>query len=164
MTDGSRPEPDADHLRWTAVEEIAETVHEERFHDALPLLRDVLKADPKNPYALHLLGIALYELGQLEPARDAYRACVAAAPDHRGARVHLSHVLRELGDHRGAVKEGLAALSRFPDDGDAMHAVGLAYLAGGEDVAARKYLEAYLATNPELEVATEVQSLLAALG
>jgi len=163
MTDGSRPESDADHAHWTAVEEISELLHEERFHEALPLLRDALKADPKNPYALHLLGVALYEVGQLEPARDAYRACVGVAPNHRGARVHLSHVLRELGDLRGAIKEGLDALSRFPDDGDAMHAVGLAYLARGDGAAAKKYLEAYLRTNPEFEAATEVRTLLAGL-
>lgn len=138
-------------------------LHEERFHEALPLLRDVLKTDPKNPYAFHFLGVALYEVGELEAARDAYRACVAIAPDHRGARVHLSHVLRELGDLRAAIKEGLDALSRFPDDGDAMHAIGLAYLARGDGVAAKKYLEAYLGTNPEFEAATEVKTLLAGL-
>jgi tetratricopeptide (TPR) repeat protein len=163
MTDGSRPDPDQDHAQWTAVEEISELLHEERFHEALPLLRAVLEADRRNSYAFHLLGVALYEVGELEAARDAYRACVAIAPDHRGARVHLSHCLRELGDLRAAIKEGLDALSRFPDDGDAMHAIGLAYLARGDGVAAKRYLEAYLATGPEFEAATEVRTLLAAL-
>lgn len=139
-------------------------LHEGSFHEALPRLRDALAADPRNPYALHLLGIALYEVGQIEPARDAYRACLRAAPDHLGARVHLSHVLRETGDTRGAIVEGMEALRRFPADGDALHAVGLAYHARGEDAAARKYLEAFLGTGPELEAATEVRALLAAMG
>jgi hypothetical protein len=41
--------------------------------------------------------------------------------------------------------------------------VGLAYHARGDDKAARKYLEAFLGTHPELEVGVEVQALLASL-
>jgi hypothetical protein len=52
----------------------------------------------------------------------------------------------------------------MPGDPDALHAVGLAYSARGDDVAARKYLEAYLATHPELEIALETEALLASIG
>lgn len=136
-------------------------LREERFHEALAMLRDVIKASPKNPYAYHYAGVALYETGELEPARDAYAACLKVAPNHLGARIALSHVLRELGDTRGAAKEGLEALSQAPGDGDALYAVGLAYYARGEWVSARKYLDAFLGSRPEFEVATEVQALLA---
>ena len=78
------------------------------------------------------------------------------APRHLGARVAYCHVLRLTGDVRGAIREGLAALSQAPGDPDVLHAVGLAYHARGEDAATRKYLEAYLATNPEFEVATDL--------
>jgi tetratricopeptide (TPR) repeat protein len=158
-TEGSEG-ANADRIHWEAVEDISEMLHEGRFQEALPLLRDILKADPLNAYAFHFLGVALYEVGQLEGARDAYRAALKIAPNHLGARVHLSHVLREMGDGKGAIKEGMEALSRFPNDGDAMHAIGLAYHFRADDVAARKYLEAFLETGPELEVATEVRALL----
>ena len=46
---------------------------------------------------------------------------------------------------------------------DALHAVGLAYHARGDEVAARKYLEAYMATNPEFEVGVETRALLASM-
>jgi hypothetical protein len=88
---------------------------------------------------------------------------VKLAPEYLGARVALSHVLRVTGDLRGAIQEGMSALSHAPGDADALHAVGLAYLARGDSVAAKKYLEAFLATNPEFEVATEVRAMLAAL-
>jgi Flp pilus assembly protein TadD len=68
-----------------------------------------------------------------------------------------------LGDTRGAIREGMAALSQAPGDADALHAVGLAYHARGDFAAARKYLEAFLATGPELEVAVEVRELLATM-
>jgi Flp pilus assembly protein TadD len=156
----TRQDEREDRARWTAVEEATELLHEERFREAMVELRDVLREDPKNPYAYYFLGIAFFEAGELEPARDAYAAVVKLAPGHLGARVALAHVLRMLGDVRGAVREGMAALSRAPGDPDALHAVGLAHHAGGDVRAARKYLEAFLATNPEFEVAVETRALL----
>ncbi|MDP9037638.1 MAG: tetratricopeptide repeat protein, partial [Myxococcota bacterium] len=146
-----------------AVEEATELLHEERYRDALVELRRVLKLDTKNPYAFYFLGIALFEVGELEAARDAYGACVKLAPSHLGARVALCHVLRTMGDLRGAIREGMAALSQAPGDSDALHAVGLAYHARGDAAAARKYLDAFLETNPEIEVAIETRELLGSL-
>lgn len=155
------PEDAAD---WDAVEEATELLHEERFRDALTLLRDVLAADPKNAYAYFYTGVALFECGELPASRDAYEACLKIAPQHLGARVALSHVLRQLGHHQEAIMAGTHALSQAPGDADALHAIGLAYLAKGDTTSARKYLEAFLAARPEFEVATEVRGLLAQMG
>jgi Tfp pilus assembly protein PilF len=152
-----------DARRWSAVEEATELLHEERFHEAMVELRDVLKHDRRNAYAYYFLGIAFFEVGEIESARDAYAACLKLAPGHLGARVALAHVLRMLGDGRGAVREGMAVLERAPGDPDALHAIGLAYHARGDVAPARKYLEAFLATNPELEVALETRALLETL-
>jgi Flp pilus assembly protein TadD len=152
-----------DGVRWTAVEEATELLHEERFKEALVELRRVLQSDPRNAYAYYFLGIALFEVGEIEPARDAYAASLKLAPTHLGARVALVHVLRMTGDSRGAIREGLTALSQAPGDPDALHALGLAYHARGDDAAAIKYLDAFLATNPELEVALETRAILGAL-
>jgi tetratricopeptide (TPR) repeat protein len=150
----------ADGAHWVAVDEATELLHEERYREALSALRDVLKRDPKNPYAFYFLGVGLFEMGEMEPARDAYRACLRIAPKHLGARVALTHILRQLGDLRGAVKEGMTALAQAPGDADALHAVGLVHLARGDDAAARRYFEAFLAADPELEVAMEVRGIL----
>jgi Flp pilus assembly protein TadD len=152
-----------DAAHWEAVEEASELLHEEEFHQALGVLRDVIKKDPKNPYAYYLLGIALYEVGELEAARDAYRATTMIAPGHLGARLHLSHTLRELGDTRGALKEAVHALSLAPGDADVLYAAGIAHLARGENIAAKRYLEAFLEARPEFETATEVRGILAGL-
>jgi len=152
-----------DREHWAAVEDATELLHEERYREAMVELREVLKKDAKNPYAYYFLGISFFEVGELEAARDAYAACLKLAPAHLGARVALCHVLRMTGDLRGAVREGLAALSQAPGDGDALYAVGLAYHARGDEAAARKYLEAFLATNPEFEVAVETRGLLGAM-
>jgi Flp pilus assembly protein TadD len=149
-----------DATRWAAVEEATELLHEERFREAMVELRNVLTRDPRNAYAYYFLGIAFFEIGEIESARDAYAASLKLAPGHLGARVALVHVLRILGDTKGAIREGLAALERAPRDPDALHAVGLAYHARGENAPARKYLEAFLATHPEFEVDVETRALL----
>lgn len=157
------PATDADAVHWAEVEDATELLHDERFQDALYALRDVIKKNPRNPYAYHYLGVALFETAQAEPARDAYRAAVHLAPDFLGARVALAHVLRMLGDLRGAIAESEEALRRRPTDGDALHAAGLAHAARGDNQAARRYLEAYLGSNPEFESATEVRAILQTL-
>jgi tetratricopeptide (TPR) repeat protein len=149
-----------DRAHWDAVVDATELLHEERFREALVALGHVIKADAQNPYAYYFLGIAFFEVGELEPARDAYRAALALAPKHLGARVALTHVLRQMGDLREALKEGTTALGQAPGDSDALHAIGLVHLDRGDDAAARRYLEAFLATKPEFEVATEVRGLL----
>jgi tetratricopeptide (TPR) repeat protein len=149
--------------QWSAVEEATELLHEERFREAMVELRRVLGTDPRNPYAYYFLGVAFYEVGELEAARDAYGACLRLSPTYLGARVALSHVLRQLSDARGALREGLAALSHAPRDPDALYAVGLAYRARGDDASAVKYLEAFLETGPDFEVALETRAMLGAI-
>lgn len=157
----ARDDRDAEH--WDAVEEASELLNEERFREALEVLREVIAKDPTNPYAYFFLGQAFYEVGELEPARDAYRAALTVAPAHLGARIAITHVLRKLGDHREAIKQGMMALEQSPQDADALYAVGMAYFARGDTTAARRYLEAFLRAKPELEAKLEVEAILAAM-
>ena len=162
--DAANDNENRDAQHWEAVDEACEVLLEERFEEGLRMLRDVIKADPTNPYAYHFAGAALYELRQLQPARDAYRAALRYAPNYLASRVGLSHVLRELGDARGALTEAQEALSRFPRDGDAMRAAGLAHAALGQRKAAKRQLEGYLGGSPEVEDRMEVQQILEMLG
>ncbi len=151
------------HVHWDAVEEATELLHAERFHEALVELRSVIRQSPANPYAYYFLGVALFETGELEAARDAYRACLRLAPEHLGARVAIAHVLRGLGDHEGAIKAGTQALAQAPGDADALHALGLAHLARGDRSAAQRYLRAFLEASPEFEAQVEVKAILSSL-
>lgn len=155
---------DNDKKHWAAVEDACEVLLEERWEEGLTMLRDAIKADPTNPYAYHYAAAALYELRQMEPARDAYRAALRYAPNYLASRIGLSHVLRELGDARGALKEAQEALARFPRDGEAMRAAGLAHAAMGQRKAAKRHLEGYLDGSPEVEDRMEVQQILEMLG
>jgi tetratricopeptide (TPR) repeat protein len=163
---GLGPGSDAkkDAAYWDAIEEASELLQEGRIQEAMLALRDVIKAQPNNPYAYNYLGVAFFEIKNLEAARDAYRAAVRLSPDYLGARVSLSHVLRMLGDLDGALNESREALRRFPGDGEAMHASGLALAAKGKRGEAKKQLEGFLSKNPELEAQHEVRQILEMLG
>ena len=150
-----------DAAHWAAVEEATELLHEERFREAMVELGGVLKEDPRNPYAYYFLGIALLRGRRARAgARRVRGVRQARARAPRRARRALPRPA-----HRSATCAGPSARawrrSRCaPADPDALHAVGLAYHARGDDAAARKYLEAFLATNPEFEVAVETRALL----
>ena len=160
------PEPldPVDAANWEKVEEAAELLHEQQPIEAIVELRRVIQESPRNPYAFHLLGIALFETSELEASRDAYRAALALAPKYLGARVHLSHVLRMLRDLRGAIEQAEIASRQAPNDPEVWHALGLAHAQRGDKESARKYLEAYLGSNPDFEVALEVRGILQQLG
>jgi Flp pilus assembly protein TadD len=153
-----------DTAYWEAVEEATELLQEGQVPMAMLSLRDVIKAQPNNPYAYNYLGVAFFEIKNLEGARDAYRAAVRLAPSYLGARLSLSHVLRQLGDADGALREAREILKRFPKDGEAMHAAGLALAAKGQRKEAKAKLEGFLASGPELEAQLEVRQVLQMLG
>lgn len=152
-----------DGALWAEVEEAVELLHEERFHEALAELHRVLKEDPKNYYAYHYLGVAMYEVGELQGSRDALRACTTLAPRYLGASVAYANVLRELEQPDEALKEAKRALEMAPDDADVLHAMGMACIAVGDRIQGRRYLNAFLAKKPEFEVGVEVQGILSSL-
>jgi tetratricopeptide (TPR) repeat protein len=149
-----------DKAHWIAVEEVVELMHEERFHECLVELRLRAQGDSSNPYVFYFMAVALFEVGELAPCRDAYLACLRLAPEHLGARIALSHVERQLGNAPAAVREALIALKQAPEDGDALYAAGLGYAARGDKVMARRYLEAFLKAKPEFETAVDVKTML----
>jgi tetratricopeptide (TPR) repeat protein len=153
-----------DAANWEQVEEATELMNEGGFIEALVNLRDVIKKSPRNAYAYNFLGAALFETGQFEASRDAYRAALRLRPGYLGARVSLSHTLRKLGDVTGAVSQANEALRQYPRDGDALYAAALANAAKGNRTSAKKQLEGFLSTNPEYEAQLEVQQILGMLG
>jgi Flp pilus assembly protein TadD len=153
-----------DGKHWDEVEEAVELLHEERWLDAILEVRKILDDSPRNPYAFYFLGVALYETGKYEPARDAYRAAIAISPRYLGARVHLSHTLRLLKDQRGAIEQAEIARRQSPDDPEVWHALGMALALAGRKDDARRYLEAFLRSQPELEVSLEVRAMLERIG
>jgi tetratricopeptide (TPR) repeat protein len=85
------------------------------------------------------------------------------APGYLGAMVNLGHTLRLLGRHDEAIRLGREILARSPEDGDALYLLGLTHFARGDAGAASTFLERFLATRPEAELALEVSGMLQTL-
>src|SRR5262249_17478759 len=54
---GAFDDPTKDAVYWDAVEEATELLQEQRIPEAMVALRDVIKAQPNNPYAYNYLGV-----------------------------------------------------------------------------------------------------------
>ena len=65
---------------------------------AVPLLEQVVAADPKNADAFNYLGYSQRKSGNKEAALVSYQKALALDPKHRGANEYLGELYLELGD------------------------------------------------------------------
>lgn len=79
------------------------------YRGAIPILTDVIKADPNNPDALNLMGFSLRNTGQTDLALQYYTKALGLMPKHLGANEYLGELYVELGQMDKA-KERLAVL------------------------------------------------------
>ncbi len=64
---------------------------------AVPLLEQVVAADPKNADAYNYLGFSLRKSGNSEAALANYQKALAIDPEHRGANEYLGELYLEMG-------------------------------------------------------------------
>ena len=94
--------------------------------EAESLYRQILKADPDNPVALHLLGVTAHQMGNADMAVELITKALALKPDFAEARSNLGNLLREAGQREDAVASFRKALALKPDFADAHNNLGLA--------------------------------------
>ena len=149
-----------DSERWDAAEEGAERLREGDAHGAVVELERVITEDPDNEYAFFFLGGAHFELGAFDKAMKAYLVALEKAPEYLGAMVGLGQTLRLLGRYDQALRMGRQVLARDKNDSDGLYLMGLIHYARGDEAAAKAYLERFLESEPEVEVAQEARGLL----
>lgn len=152
-----------DRENFDAAEEGAELLREGEHEAAIGALSAVLERDPDNAYACFYLGAAYYETRDLLRSLKAYLRAVEIKPDYLGALIGAGWSLHGLGRFREAQRVGRQVLLRVKEDPDALHLLGLCHYARGESAAALGYLNRFLATRPEIEVAMEVEGMLRVL-
>lgn len=92
--------------------EAAALVKEERFAEALPLLKQAEALQPAHADTLNLLGFTSRKTGDTAAARGYYDRALAIAPNHRGAREYRGELFVTLGDLEAARRD-LAELERI---------------------------------------------------
>ncbi len=151
---------DAQSKRWEAAEEGMERLHQGEVDQAVTELLRVTSEDPDNEYAFHFLGHAYFEKEAYPEALKSYIEALRLAPEYVGAMIGAGQTLRMMGEYDRAIRMGQRVLQKDQDDGDALFLVGTAHFQKGENQAAKRYLERYLETGPELEVALEAEGML----
>ena len=146
--------------KWDAAQEGAELLRDGEIDAAIRELEALIEVDDRNEYAFFFLGSAHFEKAQFDKAMKASLKALDLAPQYLGAMVQLGHSLRMLGRHGEAIRVARQILAREGGDGDALYLLGLCHYARGERAAAAEYLNRFLGTRPELEVANEVNGLL----
>ena len=79
------------------------------YQGAIPILSQIVKAEPRNADALNLRGYSLRKTGQTELALQYYNAALALMPRHLGANEYLGELYVEQGQFDKA-KERLVVL------------------------------------------------------
>jgi cytochrome c-type biogenesis protein CcmH/NrfG len=151
---------DAQSERWEAAEEGMELLHSGEVDQAIEELLRVVRDDPRNEYAFYFLGHAYFQKEAYSEALKSYVEALTRAPDYIGAMVGAGQALRMMGEYDRAIRMGQSVLQKRADDPDGLFLVGAAHFQKGENEFAKRYLERFLETSPELEVALEVEGML----
>jgi predicted O-linked N-acetylglucosamine transferase (SPINDLY family) len=97
-----------------------------RFSEAQQLYRQVLSRQPRNPQALHLLGVLLHQGGKSGEALELIRKAIAILPSAAEFHVNLGAVLTALNRNEEAVAAYRKAVKLNPDQPEGQFNLGLA--------------------------------------
>lgn len=123
-------------------------VRERRFDEALPALREVLREDPENAFALLVTGSAHMGTGRWREALPWYRRYLEHVPTSAYAHHWLAICHLRLGEADAALREAEAALVIDPRFSDARVLKGGVLAARGQHAQAVVELRQAIATDP----------------
>jgi choline-sulfatase len=122
---------------------------DEHYREAVPLLEQVLKADPNIALANLQLGRALNRLDNYAEAIPWLRKAVELTPQSADAHFELGSAFQEIGDLKASVEQFEAAVSQSPSSDELRFRLGAAYEEMDRvDDAMKQYREA-VALNPD---------------
>jgi hypothetical protein len=84
----------------------------ERYDEALPLLQNILRDNPKDADTLNYLGFVNRKLKNYKESFAFYQRALAVDPEHKGAREYLGELYLQTGEIEKA-REQLAELKRI---------------------------------------------------
>lgn len=120
-----------------------------RLQEAESIYRQVLREQPDNVDALHLLGVIAHQTGRPDEAAGLMRQAVAVKPDYAEAHYHLGLALAAQGELREAAAAYRRSIELKPDNAHAHNNLGVALMGQGERTQAVAAFGKALALNPE---------------
>ncbi len=95
-----------------------------KLSEAETIYQHILAVDPRNPFALHLLGVLAQQAGDKQRAVDLIGQALIQKPDYVDAHCHLGNVLQELGQYADAADSYRRAIALKPGYADAHNNLG----------------------------------------
>ena len=111
------------------IQKCKELIRAKKAADAIELLQNLLKDDPKNEDALELLGMASFATRKYEAARDAFDRLTKADPMNLNGWVNLGAVCNRLGEHKRAIEALRRAVQRDRKCAEGYYNMGIAQKA-----------------------------------
>jgi tetratricopeptide (TPR) repeat protein len=119
-----------------------------QLREALAGYLQALQAEPDNPSALNLAGVAHAALDELPEAVEKLERCVAAAPGFADAHSNLALAYRSLGRHEAALAHQRQVLELSPGDPGALNESGITLRRLGRYGKALEAFDAAVAAAP----------------
>ncbi len=161
----ARPDPKrlvAQHEKFLEAKSL---VSRGRLADALARLREVLEADPGNPAALALSGVAQFSMGKRQEGLARMQSAVQAAPGVYENQRNLANALHVSGRLDEAASAYRAALSIQPSSAESHFGLGNVLLARQDtEGAVSEYRKALSAAPSSPQVLAALGSALDAKG
>lgn len=132
----------------------------EMLPQAIDTYRQVIDLQPEWVEAHINLGVALYQMGQIDEARAAFQAAVQIDPMNGISRYNLGCVLEEQGELEEAVKHLRQAARTMPGHADVHFNLALAYEKRGEPRLAHEQWRLYLHHAPNGPWAVQARARL----
>jgi Flp pilus assembly protein TadD len=133
----------------TALQAALGHLRASRLREARAILHDVLRLDPVNAPALHMLGVVLLQSGEHAGAADLLRKAIAAGGDGAMLRNNLAIALKALGRLDDAIGEYRRALALDPGNPELHCNLATALQAAGDSAAAVAGFERAIALRPQ---------------
>lgn len=122
---------------------------DKRDADAVPNLQAFLRVDPQNAEGHLLLGRALHNLNQTEPAIQEFKKALALAPNLPLAHYHLGYAYQSQGDLKGALEEFRKETADNPRFYDAYWLAGNIELGKGNLESAKMLFQGAIRVKPQ---------------
>jgi predicted TPR repeat methyltransferase len=104
---------------------IAINLHQDgHLAEADTIYRQILEVNPRQPDALHFLGVLSHQKGDSEQAVDLIQQAISINPHHPDFHNNLGNVLKEMGRKKEAASAYQACLELNPNNTDALSNLG----------------------------------------
>ncbi len=124
-----------------------------RVAEAIPLLEQALRAQPRDPEAWHYLGMAYGRANRFDQAAQALGKCLELHPDSPPTLLMMAGALNALGRHDEALAALRKAVKLQPQFAEAHVEIGNILVARHDLAGARASFERAIKLNPKLATA-----------